>query len=204
MDKNQMKELFEQAWKEVFQVEEVKDEDDFFEMGGDSIKGVQIVTWLLQKGIKLEMMKVFTEPTFGELSEYLEETQPMYVPEAIVTKEMAGKAPAAPTAPVAPAASPAPQQGQLCTPEQMAAMQNQQGQLCTPEQMAAMQNQQGQLCTQADGSNADQQGQHAPPEQMAAMQTRQGSALHTGADGSNLEPAGPALHTGADGEMQNQ
>lgn len=89
MSKEEMKELFGQAWKEVFQTEEVTDESDFFELGGDSIKGVQIVTWLLQKGIKLEMMKVFTEPTFGELSEYLEETQPMYVPEAVVTKEMA-------------------------------------------------------------------------------------------------------------------
>ena len=159
MTKKEMKELFAQAWKEVFQVEDVKDDDDFFELGGDSIKGVQIITWLLQKGIKLEAMKVFTEPTFGELCEYLEETKPMYVPESIVTKEKAGKA------------SPSPataQQGQLCTPEQMMAAQ--QGQLCTPQQMMAAQ--QGQLCT-PEQMMAAQQGQLCTPEQMMAAQQGQ-------------------------------
>ncbi len=67
------------------------------------------------------------------------------------------------------------QQGQLCTPEQMAAMQNQQGQLCTPEQMAVMQNQQGQLCTpQQLAAMQGQQGQLCTPQQMAAMQGQQG------------------------------
>ena len=160
MTKKEMKELFAQAWKEVFQVEDVKDDDDFFELGGDSIKGVQIITWLLQKGIKLEAMKVFTEPTFGELCEYLEETKPMYVPESIVTKEMAGKA--------SPSPATAQQQGQLCTPEQMMAAQ--QGQLCTPEQMMAAQ--QGQLCT-PEQMMAAQQGQLCTPQQMMAAQQGQ-------------------------------
>jgi len=165
MNNEQMKELFKQAWKEVFGVEEVNDDDDFFEIGGDSIKGVQIVTWLLQKGIKLEMMKVFTEPTFGELSKYLEETKPMYVPEAIVTKEMAGKTSATSTTP-----QPAQSQGQLCTPEQIAAAQSQ-GQLCTPEQMAAAQSQ-GQLCTPEQIAAAQSQGQLCTPEQIAAAQSQ--------------------------------
>ena len=51
MTKAEMKELFAQAWKEVFQVEEVSDDTDFFDAGGDSILAVQWAAGLIQKGI---------------------------------------------------------------------------------------------------------------------------------------------------------
>lgn len=47
---------------------------------GDSIKAIQLISWLMQKGVKLDMLKIFTAPVLGEMAESLEETKPMFVP----------------------------------------------------------------------------------------------------------------------------
>ncbi len=91
MEASEMKELLKQAWKEVFQVEEVEDDADFFDAGGDSIMAVQLSAWLIQKGVKLDLADVFMTPVFGELAEKLVETAPVYIPEAMLTKEIAAK-----------------------------------------------------------------------------------------------------------------
>ena len=91
MTKEEMKELFAQAWKEVFQVEEVTDDSDFFESGGDSIMAVQLAAWLIQKGVKLDLVDLFTSGTFGAIADKLTEGEPMYVPEEMMTKEIAAK-----------------------------------------------------------------------------------------------------------------
>ena len=91
MTGNEKKELFVQAWKSVFGVDSVNDDDNFFEVGGDSIKGVQLVGWLIQKGLKLDMLKIYTAPTVAELVEALEETQPMAVPAELLTKDNADR-----------------------------------------------------------------------------------------------------------------
>ena len=88
MKKTEMKELLRKAWKEVFETEEVSDDADFFEEGGDSIKAVQLSSWLIQKGIKLDLGKIFYTPVFSELSDTLEETDPMYVPDQMMDKEL--------------------------------------------------------------------------------------------------------------------
>ena len=91
MSQEEMKSLLAEAWKEVFKVDEVSDESDFFEAGGDSIMAVQISAWLIQKGVKLDLSDVFMTPTLGALAEKLTETEPVYVPEAMLTKEIAAK-----------------------------------------------------------------------------------------------------------------
>ena len=88
MNKNEMKEYLKEAWRELFPESDADDSSDFFAEGGDSIKAVQLVGWLLQKGVKLEMLKIFTTPILGEMAEYLEETQPMVVPKEMMTKEI--------------------------------------------------------------------------------------------------------------------
>ena len=82
------KELLKQAWKEVFDVNEVADDADFFDEGGDSIKAVELSSWLIQKGIKLDLGKIFYTSVLADMAESLEETQPMYVPEKLMTKEL--------------------------------------------------------------------------------------------------------------------
>ena len=61
MTNQEKKDLFVEAWKTVFDVDEVKDDDNFFEVGGDSMKGVQLVACLAEKGLKLDMLKIYTQ-----------------------------------------------------------------------------------------------------------------------------------------------
>ena len=132
-----------QAWKEVFEVEEVADDADFFAEGGDSIKAVQLSSWLQQKGIKLDLGKIFYTPVFSDMAETLEETEPMYVPDELMTKELineklndivqnGGGAQAAPKAGATQAS------GQVCDPKEMpSAMPQADGQVCDPAPMPA-------------------------------------------------------------------
>ena len=151
MTKQEMKELLMEGWKAVFPESDANEESDFFTDGGDSITAVQLTSWLLQKGVKLDMMKVFSEPVLGNLAETLEETQPMQVPEKMMTKEALkemginpalvskfaqnGAAPADGTpAPQAPVANGPSQNPQMCTPAQnrRAGGPSQNPQMCTP------------------------------------------------------------------------
>ena len=91
MEENRKLELLKQAWKEVFEVENVADDADFFAEGGDSIKAVQLASWLIQKGYMLELGKIFQTPVLSEMALSLEETDPVYVPEELMTKEKMGQ-----------------------------------------------------------------------------------------------------------------
>ena len=77
------REYFIEAWKKIFDVDEVQDDDNFFELGGDSMKGVQLLGYLAEKGLKLDMLKIYTRPTVGEMIEELEEMDPVEIPEAV-------------------------------------------------------------------------------------------------------------------------
>ncbi|MED1716184.1 condensation domain-containing protein, partial [Bacillus paralicheniformis] len=46
--------------------------DNFFALGGDSIKGIQMASRLQQHGWKLEMKDLFQHPTIGKLSAYVQ------------------------------------------------------------------------------------------------------------------------------------
>lgn len=86
------KERFIEAWKTVFDVEEVKDDDNFFEAGGDSLKGVQLLGCLAEKGLKLDMLKIYTQPTVEEMVEVLEEMDPVEIPSEVFTGQVSGEA----------------------------------------------------------------------------------------------------------------
>lgn len=152
MDK---KEMLKQAWKEVFEVEEVSDDADFFEEGGDSIKAVQLSSWLLQKGIKLDLGQIFYTPVLSQMAEILEDTDPVYVPEEMVTKELIGKK----LNSIMNEENSEHQQKeeQICDPEKMSAPPEagSDGQICDPEKMAAP-------------AEAESDGQICDPQTMAA------------------------------------
>lgn len=101
MDK---KALFTQIWKEVLGVTEAGDSDNFFEAGGDSVKGMQLIGKLAQKGLKLDMLKLYTEPTVEQLVDQIEETEPVNLQDKM--KNRPGMPPFAPNA--APAMPPQP------------------------------------------------------------------------------------------------
>ncbi|MGI5499875.1 non-ribosomal peptide synthase/polyketide synthase [Lentzea sp. CA-135723] len=76
------------VWAEVLRVDRVGIEDDFFELGGDSILSIQLVARARRAGVRLSSKDVFLHPTIAELA-------------AVVTEVEA-------PAPDAPAAGPAP------------------------------------------------------------------------------------------------
>lgn len=86
MTQEEMKNVLKEAWKEVFSVDEVSDDADFFELGGDSIMAVKLSTISAQKGVKLDLADIFTASTFGKISEKLTEIDPVEIPESILSK----------------------------------------------------------------------------------------------------------------------
>ena len=83
MQEQEKKERFIEAWKTIFNTEEVNDDDNFFEVGGDSLKGTQLLGILASKGLKLDMLKIYTMPTVEEMIEELEEMDPVEIPEEL-------------------------------------------------------------------------------------------------------------------------
>ncbi|MGW8444293.1 non-ribosomal peptide synthase/polyketide synthase [Paenibacillus sp. S33] len=56
------------VWKSVLGIEQIGVLDNFFYLGGDSIKAIQVSSRLLQNGYKLEMRELFQYPTIAELN----------------------------------------------------------------------------------------------------------------------------------------
>ncbi|MEG9913900.1 lichenysin non-ribosomal peptide synthetase LicA [Bacillus paralicheniformis] len=64
--------LLADIWQEVLGIDRIGITDNFFALGGDSIKGIQMASRLQQHGWKLEMKDLFQHPTIGELSAYIQ------------------------------------------------------------------------------------------------------------------------------------
>lgn len=61
-----------EIWSEVLGKKDISVTDDYFEMGGDSIIGIQIVSRLDQDGYVLDIKDLFNFPTIRELSDKVE------------------------------------------------------------------------------------------------------------------------------------
>ena len=184
--------LLKQAWKEVFGVDEVADDADFFEEGGDSIMAVQLSSWLVQKGVKLDLGKIFYTPVLSDMAETLEETDAMFVPEELLTKDiMQKKLDEVMQEPSSPQGD---DDQQICDPETM----EQEGtapdqQICDPETM------------QPAGAAPDQQicdpetmqpAGAAPDQQICDPETMQPSAAAFDqqiCDPETMKPSGAAF-----------
>ncbi|MDO8223682.1 surfactin non-ribosomal peptide synthetase SrfAA [Bacillus cabrialesii] len=70
-----MEELLAGIWQDVLGIPEIGVSDNFFSLGGDSIKGIQMASRLNQHGWKLEMKDLFQHPTIGELTQYVERAE---------------------------------------------------------------------------------------------------------------------------------
>ena len=56
------------VWSEVLDVEQVGRHDNFFELGGDSILAIQIVSRSNRSGVRIDVRKLFGNPTVAELA----------------------------------------------------------------------------------------------------------------------------------------
>ncbi|SFJ91368.1 non-ribosomal peptide synthetase [Thermoflavimicrobium dichotomicum] len=64
-----------QIWQEVLGVKQVGIHDNFFDLGGDSIKAIQIAARLNQQNLKLNMRDLFMYPTIFDLTPFVQTTQ---------------------------------------------------------------------------------------------------------------------------------
>ncbi|MET0399627.1 MAG: amino acid adenylation domain-containing protein, partial [Longimicrobiaceae bacterium] len=60
------------VWAEVLRVERVGMEENFFELGGDSILSIQVVSRARARGLKLTPKQIFQQPTVARLAEVAE------------------------------------------------------------------------------------------------------------------------------------
>ncbi|MBE6052207.1 MAG: amino acid adenylation domain-containing protein [Clostridium sp.] len=68
LPRNYIEEQLVEVWKNILGSEEISISSDFFELGGDSIKALQIVSSSARKGLKLEVKDIFEKRTIKELS----------------------------------------------------------------------------------------------------------------------------------------
>ncbi len=59
-------------WQDVLGIPKIGILDHFFELGGDSIKAIQISSRMYQVGYKVEIRELFSYPVIAELSKYIE------------------------------------------------------------------------------------------------------------------------------------
>ncbi len=59
------------AWQDVLGIKEIGINDSFFEVGGDSIKALQIVSKLSKVILKLKIKDLFENPKIKNLSKYV-------------------------------------------------------------------------------------------------------------------------------------
>lgn len=81
-----------EVWRDVLRHDAIGRDDDYFRLGGDSIKGIQIISRLLQRGWRLDMRWLFRHPTIAGLAPCLEETRGA----AAAAPESAGDVPLGP------------------------------------------------------------------------------------------------------------
>ncbi|QUI24146.1 amino acid adenylation domain-containing protein [Vallitalea pronyensis] len=66
--RNKTEERLADIWQEVLGLEKVGIKDNFFEVGGDSIKAIQIASRLSKSGMKLEIKDMMSKPTIEDMS----------------------------------------------------------------------------------------------------------------------------------------
>ncbi|MBU3093335.1 amino acid adenylation domain-containing protein [Clostridium sp. CF011] len=66
--RNEIEEKMVKVWSEVLGVKKVGIDDSFFELGGDSIKAIQVCARLSRYNLKITVSELFANPTIRELS----------------------------------------------------------------------------------------------------------------------------------------
>ncbi|MGB7606261.1 MAG: condensation domain-containing protein, partial [Lutisporaceae bacterium] len=69
---NEIEEILATIWQEVLGIEKVGLNDNFFSLGGDSIKAIQVTSRLYQYNMKLDIKQIFQNQTINKISKYIE------------------------------------------------------------------------------------------------------------------------------------
>ncbi|MEI8399415.1 MAG: amino acid adenylation domain-containing protein [Alcaligenaceae bacterium] len=74
-----------QIWQDVLDIERVGIHDNFFDLGGDSILSIQIVSRLKQSGITLSVKQLFQQQTVAQLAAIASSTPQIVAPQETLT-----------------------------------------------------------------------------------------------------------------------
>lgn len=85
--RNEMEVALAQVWQEVLGVDQVGIEDNFFDLGGDSIRAIRVISGAQRHGYKLEVKDLFTNPKIKDLSSRVTRNQTT-VPQELVIGEI--------------------------------------------------------------------------------------------------------------------
>ncbi|MBL7792292.1 MAG: amino acid adenylation domain-containing protein [Saprospiraceae bacterium] len=66
--RNELEKRLKEIWEKVLQQDNIGINDHFFELGGDSIKAIQILAQLKAQGYSVEITQLFEEPTIAHLA----------------------------------------------------------------------------------------------------------------------------------------
>jgi amino acid adenylation domain-containing protein/non-ribosomal peptide synthase protein (TIGR01720 family) len=69
---NHIQEVMAEVWRQILNIDIIGIDDDFFKLGGDSIKAMQITAYLKKYGVVIEMKHIFAYSTIRKLSELAE------------------------------------------------------------------------------------------------------------------------------------
>jgi aryl carrier-like protein len=72
---NEIEEKLVETWKSVLGREVIGITDDFFMIGGDSIKSIQVISRMRKAGYKVEMRDIFRYPTIARLAPQVKRTE---------------------------------------------------------------------------------------------------------------------------------
>jgi acyl transferase domain-containing protein/acyl carrier protein len=61
------------VWREVLGIDEIDIDDDYFELGGDSLKAIEILSKLNERNISIPLKKVIEYPTIKSLAAFIDE-----------------------------------------------------------------------------------------------------------------------------------
>jgi amino acid adenylation domain-containing protein/non-ribosomal peptide synthase protein (TIGR01720 family) len=76
-----------EIWQQVLGIEKIGINNNFFEIGGDSIKAIRISARLQKYGLKMEIKDLFLYPTVKQLSKYIKKTDRV-IPQGSVEGEV--------------------------------------------------------------------------------------------------------------------
>ena len=75
--RNELEEKLAEIWKEVLEMERIGVYDNFFDLGGHSLKAIQLISRLHKRlHVKTDIAKILSNPTIHDLSRVLELQQP--------------------------------------------------------------------------------------------------------------------------------
>jgi thioester reductase-like protein/non-ribosomal peptide synthase protein (TIGR01720 family) len=69
--RNKEEEILANLWQDVLGIERIGINDNFFEIGGDSLKAIQISSKMQKYNLKLNLNDLFSNPTIGRLGKFV-------------------------------------------------------------------------------------------------------------------------------------